>query len=109
MDIYKKLEKLTEFDWDAGNIEKNLIKHKITNSESEEVFFNPNLVLPDDHHSTSEARYFLLGETETGRVIFIVFTIRGDKIRVISSRVASHKERKIYNNFKHDEKRNSKI
>jgi len=109
MDIYEKLKRLTEFDWDFGNTDKNVAKHKISNSESEEVFFNPNLVLADEKHSVAEDRFFLLGRTNQEIILFVVFTVRGDKIRVISSRSASRKEKQIYNCRHNNEKRNSKI
>ena len=109
MDIYKKLAKLTEFDWDLGNSDKNFLKHKVTNSETEEVFFNSNLILPDPKHSIIEERYYLLGQTNNFKILFVAFSIRGSKIRVISSRIASRKERQVYSNFINNEKRNSKI
>jgi uncharacterized DUF497 family protein len=85
------------FEWDEGNINKNWEKHKVTHLECEEIFFNePLIVQQDKTHSTSEERYFALGKTDRGRVLFVVFTIRGDKIRVISARDASKKERRYY-------------
>ena len=63
----------------------------------EEVFFNlPLLLQSDDAHSQKEPRYYVLGHTIAGRRLFIAFTIREDKIRVISARDMSKKERKIY-------------
>jgi uncharacterized DUF497 family protein len=61
------------------------------------VFFNlPLLLQSDDAHSQKEPRYYVLGHTIAGRRLFIAFTIREDKIRVISARDMSKKERKIY-------------
>ena len=66
-------------------------------TESEEVFFNlPILLLDDVKHSRDEERYYVLGQTNAGRRLFISFTIRSEKIRVISARDMSHKEREIY-------------
>jgi uncharacterized DUF497 family protein len=91
------LSSLTGFDWDEGNLDKNWILHRVTNSECEEVFFNyPLLLQADFAHSSTESRYFLLGQTNAGRLLFIVFTIRSDKIRVISARDMSKKERAVY-------------
>jgi uncharacterized DUF497 family protein len=85
------------FEWDQGNVSKNWEKHKVTHLECEEIFFNePLIVQQDKTHLTSEERYFALGKTDRGRVLFVVFTIRGDKIRVISARDASKKERRYY-------------
>ena len=96
MDIYEIFKKITDFEWDKGNIEKNIAKHDIKNSEAEEVFFNFNIINFDEKHSTSERRYFLLGITNENKILFVVFTIRGEKIRIISSRIASDKEREIF-------------
>ena len=85
------------FDWDAGNIHKNWHKHGVSYSECEEPFFNqPLLVSEDVKHSQGEQRLYALGQTNAGRQLFIVFTIRGNKIRIISARDMSRKERKIY-------------
>ncbi|RPJ22216.1 MAG: BrnT family toxin [Chloroflexi bacterium] len=91
------LSHITGFDWDESNREKNWEKHGVLASECEEVFFNlPLLLQPDSAHSQKELRYYVLGHTAAGRSLFIVFTIREDKIRVISARDMSKKERSIY-------------
>ena len=88
---------VTGFEWDAGNRNKNWEKHQVSSSECEEVFFNlPLLLQPDEAHSQSEARYYVLGQTNAGRRLFIVFTIRDKKVRVISARDMSKRERMIY-------------
>ena len=88
---------VTGFEWDAGNRDKNWEKHQVSNSECEEVFFNlPLMLQPDNAHSQSEARNFVLGQTNAGRRLFIVFTIREEKIRVISARDMNKRERMIY-------------
>lgn len=85
------------FDWDEGNTEKNWIRHQITRNESEQVFFNEPLVIADDtKHSQYEKRWYILGRSDAGRLIFIVFTIRKDLIRVISARDMNKKEREEY-------------
>jgi len=91
------LNAITGFDWDDNNREKNWDKHGVLASECEEVFFNlPLLLQPDTSHSQKEARYYVLGQTIIGRRLFVAFTIRGEKIRVISARDMSKKERSIY-------------
>ncbi|MBU1076821.1 MAG: BrnT family toxin [Spirochaetes bacterium] len=93
----KLFDNIEGFDWDKGNIVKNYIKHKVQWYECEEVFFNdPIVVEKDDVHSISENRYYLLGKTNTGRKLFIIYTLRKNKIRIISARTMSQKERKIY-------------
>ena len=85
------------FEWDEGNVEKNWVKHGVSWVECEEVFFNePLLVAPDERHSGAESRPFALGQTDEGRCLFVVFTIRGQLIRVISARAMSRRERKEY-------------
>ncbi len=91
------LSQIVGFDWDQNNREKNWEKHGVLASECEEVFFNlPLLLQPDPAHSQKEPRYYVLGHTVAGRRLFIVFTIREDKIRVISARDMSKKERSVY-------------
>jgi uncharacterized DUF497 family protein len=91
------LSQLTGFDWDENNRDKNWEKHQVLVGECEEVFFNlPLLLQTDSAHSEKEPRYYVLGHTIAGRRLFIVFTVREDKIRVISARDMSKKERKIY-------------
>lgn len=85
------------FQWDKGNLDKNWIRHKVTNSECEQVFFNKPLVVGDDpKHSQIEKRWYVLGRTDANRLLFIVFTIRKNLIRVISARDMNKKERKVY-------------
>ncbi len=85
------------FEWDKGNKDKNWVKHRVSDAECEEVFFNiPLVVFPDKVHSRVEDRYYLLGRTDGDRLLFIVFTMRGDKIRIISARDVTRKERKCY-------------
>lgn len=85
------------FQWDKGNEAKSFIKHKVTEFECEQVFFNKPLLIEDDEkHSNTEKRYFVLGKTDLGRRLFIVFTIRKNLIRVISARDMSRRERRVY-------------
>jgi uncharacterized DUF497 family protein len=85
------------FDWDQGNIEKNWLAHAVTPQEAEQVFFNnPLLVADDETHSKTERRFFVLGQTDKNRPLFIAFTLRKRRIRVISARDMNRKERKVY-------------
>lgn len=89
--------KVEGFDWDKGNVEKNWLSHKVLFTEAEEVFFNkPILLYPDEKHSSIEVRYYVLGKTDNNRYLFIVFTIRGNLIRVVSARDMSRKEKIVY-------------
>lgn len=87
----------TGFDWDKGNVNKNWERHSVTYVECEQVFFNsPVIVGDDERHSKDEKRWFLLGRTDQNRLLFVVFTVRNNLIRVISARDMSKKERRIY-------------
>ena len=91
------LSGITGFDWDAVNRDNHWIDHAVSTGECEEVFFNlPLLLKHDPAHSASEARSFVLGQTNAGRHLIIASTIRSDKIRVISARDMSKKERSAY-------------
>ena len=97
MDIFDLLKKCTGFEWDAHNAEKNWQKHRVMPSECEQIFFNRPLVVADDvKHSEKESRFYALGHTDGSRVLFVVFAVRRDKIRVISARDMNRKERKVY-------------
>lgn len=85
------------FEWDAGNEEKNWRRHAVRATECEEVFGErPLLVHEDRRHSIGETRHYALGRTRTGRLLFVAFTIRGERLRVISARDMSRRERKAY-------------
>jgi hypothetical protein len=91
-------DKCTGFNWDKGNSMKNWLRHQVSQGECEQVFFNePSIFMDDVKHSQKELRWFLLGITDSERLLFIVFTIRKDLIRVISARDMNKKERVIYN------------
>ncbi len=85
------------FQWDKGNENKNYLKHKVTNKEVEQIFSDKNLLLFEDtKYSKKEKRYQALGKTDEQRLLFVSFTVRGDKVRIISARDASRKEEKYY-------------
>jgi uncharacterized protein len=91
--------RITGFEWDEGNARKNIQKHEVSQAETEQLFFNePLLVLADDRHSLVEARVHALGRTDDGRQLHVTFTLRQEetKIRVISARSMSRKERLYY-------------
>src|SRR4030042_4382653 len=93
------------FQWDQGNSDKNLLKHKFHNGECEQMFFNkPLLVLDDPGHSVAEKRWAGFGKTDSGRLLVVIFTKRGNLLRVISAREMKDRERKFY---EENEKKNS--
>ncbi len=85
------------FDWDHGNVDKNLKKHGITCEDIEEVFRGVCFIYPDSLHSTEqEKRYLLFGELAVGQKLFVAFTLRKELVRAISARPMSQKEREFY-------------
>ena len=85
-----------EFEWDKHNVE-HIHKHKVEPGECEQIFFNiPLVVKPDLIHSRREERYFALGKTNMNRTLLVIFTIRKTRMRVITARDASKKERISY-------------
>ena len=97
------LENCTGFDWDEANINKNLERHQVTPEEAEDAFFHQPLVVRSDvAHSKAEKRYYALGQTGASRLLFIVFTVRRNLIRVISARAMNRNETKIYGMYEEE-------
>ncbi|MHB1865384.1 MAG: BrnT family toxin [Candidatus Saccharimonadales bacterium] len=93
----RKLIKPIKFDWDESNPTKNYERHNVTWEEAENIFSNEPITIMDDAaHSTNEKRYSALGKTQKNRKLFVVFTERNNKIRIISARDMSKKERSTY-------------
>ena len=93
----KVVRTILQFEWDQGNRGKNFKKHKVTDEECEEAFFDSEKRIPRDRlHSDHEERLVMLGKTKRDRLLFIVFTTRNDRIRVISARGLSRKEGYLY-------------
>ena len=94
--IINILEGVAGFEWDEGNIE-HIAEHNVTPEEAEELFSDPDNVLSEDmEHSTIEKRFLIIGKTEQGRLLYQIFTRRGESIRVISSRDINKKEVYLY-------------
>ena len=85
------------FQWDHANKDKNWEKHRVSWQECEEVLLNfPLFTYPDLSHSTKESRYIAYGQTNASRLLFVIFTLRGSFVRVISARDMNRKERIMY-------------
>jgi uncharacterized DUF497 family protein len=84
------------FEWSESKERENIRKHGIYFEDAELVFDDPYCLKKYDHkHSLSEDRYQILGRV--GRLLFVVYTVRENKrIRIISARLATKRERKIY-------------
>lgn len=85
-------ERIEGFDWDTGNIEKNYKKHKVTCKEAEEIFLDTNsLNFEDEKHSIVEERLIKIGKTFSGRILIAYYTMRRNKVRIISIRDVNKK------------------
>lgn len=98
------LPKPIAFEWDKGNVDKNLDKHNVSNKEAEEAFENQqHFLIEDEKHSTeSEKRHMLWGLTDNQRKLTIIFTIRNNQVRIISVRDMNLKERRQYEEIKNN-------
>ena len=96
MNIWERLASATGFDWDEANLNKNWEKHQVSPFECEQVFFNrPLVVHVSAGRTVDEERFYALGKTDAGRMLFLVFTMRSNQIRIISARPMSRGERKV--------------
>jgi uncharacterized DUF497 family protein len=94
------IDEIIGFDWDDGNILKNELKHNLKWQSIEEIFFNePLIIIEDTKHSQSECRCVAFGFIDDKSLITVIFTKRDNKIRVISARPMSQKERRFYENY----------
>ena len=89
--------RITAFEWDEGNLEKNWHRHGVPRAEAEQIFLNRPLVVAEDpRHSGDEARFFALGRTDKNRLLATVFTLQGSRLRIISTRAMNRRERRVY-------------
>jgi uncharacterized protein len=94
--------KAFEFEWDKGNLSKSASKHGVSADEVESVF-ELKLAAPIGEQilpSVPEERLCLVGPSASGRMVSVVFTLREGRVRPISSRMASRKERREYDKIR---------
>ncbi|MBI2981844.1 MAG: BrnT family toxin [Deltaproteobacteria bacterium] len=87
-----------EFQWDKGNSTKSVVKHGVTEEEVESVL-TLKMAVPIGRQvspTVTEERLCVIGPSQEGRMISIVFTLRDGRVRPISSRIANRKERRLY-------------
>jgi uncharacterized DUF497 family protein len=86
-----------EFEWNPEKAAENERKHSVSFDEAATAFGDPlSLTISDPDHSDDEERFILLGESYSGRLIVVVHTERLERIRLISARLATGKERRSY-------------
>ncbi len=83
------------FEWDEAKAKANFKKHGVLFETAAKVFLDKNLVeIYDEEHSMDEDRYIAIGKA--GDVLFVVYTERGENVRLISARLATARERRLY-------------
>lgn len=86
-----------DFEWDADKAQQNIKSHGVTFEEASTVFGDPfYIIFKDPDHSAGEQRYIIIGESESSRHLFVSYTERGSKQRIISARELDPKERRQY-------------
>lgn len=86
-----------EVEWDTTKEAINQKKHGVGFYEAATVFFDSHsLTIPDEEHSIGEQRHNILGESEYGDLLVVTFTERETRLRIISARHATKRERREY-------------
>lgn len=89
------------YEWNISKAKENEKKHKVSFDEAVSVFADPFAIyFQDQEHSNYEQRCKIIGESLKSRLLLVCFTERENKIRIISSRMLTHKERKDYENYR---------
>lgn len=82
-------------EFDPKKAAANLKKHGVAFADAEPVIYDPQALTQDDDEG-GEARYVTLGRDALGRILLVVWTERGDRVRIISARPATAEERQAY-------------
>ena len=85
-----------EYEWDPAKAKANLRKHRISFADAALALEDPRTLTMADPDASGEQRFVSLGSDPNGRVLVTVFTPRGRRTRIISSRKASRSERRTY-------------
>jgi uncharacterized DUF497 family protein len=86
-----------EFEWNPDKAELNLEKHGISFQEAATEFNDPlSVTFPDPEHSIGENRYVIIGISRFEQLLVVSHTDQGEKVRIISARKATRRERKFY-------------
>lgn len=91
-----------EFEWDADKAKRNTLKHGVEFADAATVFGDPNaLTFYDPDHSKTEDRYLTFGYSIEGALLVVAHADRRDRVRIISARPATRRERRIYEEEPH--------
>lgn len=83
------------FEWDEGNVD-HIARHGVLPEEAEEAASDPARVYRAVHAVPGERRWAVIGMTEAGRIVFVVYTRRSRRVRVVSVRDAGENEKLHY-------------
>jgi len=85
------------FEWDRRKNSSNLRKHRVGIAEASTVFDDPlSITIPDPDHSADEERWVIIGISSKRSLLVVVHTVRGERIRLISARSATKREKRHY-------------
>lgn len=84
-----------DFEWDTAKARANVKKHRIAFEMASRVFLDPAVLDRDDDSDRTEQRYNAIGMVD-GLLLYVVYTMRGDKCRIISARGAEPNEKRLY-------------
>ncbi len=85
-----------EVEWDPNKAAMNLQKHGVRFSDAESVLFDPNALSFEDTMAQGEQRFIVIGMDHLWRLLVVVYTDRGNRVRLISARSATRSERQKY-------------
>ena len=86
-----------DFEWDSEKAKENEAKHGVTFLEASEVFGDDySSKVPDPDHSENEDRYLIFGVSRNGKYLVVSYTEREERIRLISARIMTPRERRAY-------------
>jgi uncharacterized protein len=85
-----------EVEWDSNKAATNLTKHGVSFSDAEAVLFDPNALSFEDPTAQGERRFISIGMDSLWRLLVVVYTERGDCLRLISARLATRSEKRNY-------------
>lgn len=83
-------------DWDPNKARANSANHGVLFSDAEAILYDPNGITPENDRAEGEQRFVTLGLEALGRALVVVYTYRGDTIRIISARRAARNEVRAY-------------
>jgi hypothetical protein len=85
------------FEWDPKKARTNLRKHAVSFEEAATTFNDPHLTEPvEDESSPDEQRWVVFGESVEGKLLRVVYTERGTKLRLISAKKVTPRQRQVY-------------